>query len=337
VVACLPALTAAPGEAGLAGKPDLVVTKATIVSADGSYAVGHGEHVKFTWKHATKNKGKTTAPKSKTGVQFVVTDKSSYKPEGAKLGVPALAPGKSDAGKGAFKLVFDSTWDYGTYPTRVCTDVKHVVVEGKEKNNCEDTHDLYVVPFGFKGTVSGSSIKPNTLPGVTLSWQFPAGVSFELNSFATVPGADNGLLAYHYVDTQPSTGDLSYSISGTNAFDGCTWSGSGTVEPNEQYRSFDATFGYGYAWFAAQIPLENGTSSYHFPATVTCPNGTPSTVDVYPTQWSAATWWFNTNGPQDFADRGVTALDGTYTSTTGTSFSTTWTWHLVPYDFPGFG
>jgi hypothetical protein len=161
---------AAPADAKPKKRPDLIVKSAQLTvpasDPDVGFIVGHGLTFEFAWKQTTKNKGKATSPKSKTGVQIVIDSKHVITPARAK--VPKLAPGHSHTTHGRFEMLWDTTWDYGTYPTRICADVTSKVTESKERKNCRDTHTIWVVPYGLTGTISGEAVQPLALPGVTL-------------------------------------------------------------------------------------------------------------------------------------------------------------------------
>jgi hypothetical protein len=266
-----------------------------------------------------------TAHKSRTGLRFLIGNGVTLQPPGARLPVSSLAPSSSDAGHGTFEIFWDDTWDYGTYPTRICADTAKVIAESKEGNNCKKTHEIYVIPYGLHGSINGSSVKPLALPGVTLSWGFPAGVTFQLQPYFSEPLANEGWLDYPFLDPQPDVPDLGYTISGTNTLDGCSWEGGGGYEPSQLFDYIEMRFGQGAATYYVSPRVVD--SAFHFPATVTC-SGVSNLVDVYPADWGTAAWWFKIGTSRAFPDPGLTRLEGTYTDE-----NTTWSWELLPTDF----
>ena len=313
-------------------KPDLVVPSGRLSVPNGTdddFVVGHGGTTTFAWRQVTKNKGTAKAPRSVTGVQFVVDAKHVVSPSVARARVPALGPGKSHATNGKFEMFWDDTWDYGTYPTRICADITRKVPESKEGNGCRTTHKLWVVPFGLTGTIKGEAVQPLVFPGVTLSWEFPAGVTFEIQPHVSQPLANEGIIEYPFLDPQPDVLDLRYTISGTNSLDGCTWQGSGGYEPAAEFHSIELSFFRPRGRAHAQILVDRGLPQFSFSATVTCPGGSVSQTEVIPSEWGRAAFWLDLGAFTRFPDPGLTRLKGDYTDT-----NATYHWDLQPTDVP---
>ncbi len=320
----------APADAKAKKRPDLIV-KAGRIAVPGQghlgFIAGRGGTTRFTWEQTTQNKGQATAPKSRTGVQVVVD--ARHVVNVARETVPQLGRGRSHASNGRFNVRWDPTWDYGTYATRICADVTRRVAESKEGKNCRKAHTIWVVPYELTGTLSGEATQASVLPGVTLRWEFPAGVTFRIDD-GVQPFAGQGILNYSFLDPAPASGvlDLQYTISGTNSLDGCTWEGTGGYEPVAQFHKIELSFGRPRGLAHAQILVDRGLPQFHFTATVTC-NGNVGQVDVVPANWGRAAYWFDL-GPTAgrFPDPGLTRLEGDHTDT-----NATYHWNLTPVDF----
>jgi hypothetical protein len=313
-------------------KPDLVVSTGRLSvpgQSEDAFVVGHGGTTTFAWKHTTRNRGKAKAGRSVTGVQFVLDAKHVVSPTDARARVPALGPGRSHATHGSFDVSWDDTWDYGTYPTRICADITRKVPESKEGNGCRTTHQVWVVPFGLTGTIKGEAVQPLVFPGVTLSWEFPAGVTFELQPHISQPLATEGILQYPFLDPRPDVLDLRYTISGTNTLNGCTWQGSGGYEPAAEFHAIELSFSRPRGSAHAQILVDRGLPQFSFSATVTCPGGSVSQVEVTPAEWGRAAFWLDLGAFTRFPDPGLTRLKGDYTDT-----NATYHWDLQPTDLP---
>ncbi len=322
--------SATPAQGKPKKRPDLIVKSGALSRpglGEGEFVVGHGETAEFVWTQRTQNRGKAVAPKSKTGVQILVDARHVISPRGARVNVPKLAPGKSHATRDRFEVFWDDTWDYGTYPTRICADVTRKVRESKEGKNCRTTHNIYVIPFGLTGTIRGEAVQPLVYPGVTLSWEFPAGVSFELDPNASHRFADEGIIEYAFHDPSPDVPDLQYTISGTNSLDGCAWQGAGAYEPATEFHTVELIFSRPSGRFHAQILVDRGLPQFTFSATLTCPGGNVTDVQVTPAHWGRASYWFDTGAFTRFRDPGLSQLNGTYTDT-----NATYHWNLSPYD-----
>src|SRR5262245_29145913 len=97
------------------------------------------------------NNGSASARSSDTSALF-----ESRSPSGASLPVPRLAPGGSRTGSGSFRVDF-GTWEFGTYPTRICADLIDAVTESDEENNCAELEPIHLVPTVLTGRVTGKS------------------------------------------------------------------------------------------------------------------------------------------------------------------------------------
>jgi hypothetical protein len=314
-------LTAPAAAASMAQKPkpDLTLTAGALSegSRHANFVLGQDSRVRFTWHHRTKNVG--TAParrRSWTAVQFLV-GKDPFTPAGARLRVPPLDPGQAAAGRGAFTLNFnDGTWDYGTYPRRMCADATNVVNEPRTGNNCKTLHNLYVIPFDLKGSVGGTGeLSPNVHPGVTLSWG--GTVQFEAQE---VSRSNDGIFDYTFAE-----GPLTYTVSGTDTLSGCAWSGTGTYTP-------DRPFGIDYMrlmfdrghWYAAGISVD---PAFHFTATLNCPNHVTFTWDVAPYNYGFS-YWLDTGSARRFPYLGMTHLTGGWNEVTNGDQTIRYSWNL---------
>jgi hypothetical protein len=299
-------------------KPDLTVTHGRLQAAGGFSWVVRGHHrVKLTWRHRTKNAGKAPSKATLTALRLVHGNGSVVGLD--KLRVPELEPRKSKEGRGSLSETFDETYDYGTYTPRICANAgRHKIREGHKAPNCLELRPFYVVPLAFTGTVSGTApLHADLLPGVTLSWE--GTVSADLG-----PGGllgDDGLFDYTFFE-----GPVTYTVKGTDAISGCTWSGTGTYQPLDWAAEINVELGEG-AHYSAQ---DSVAPSYHFPVTLTCPNHPGTTeAEVSPYLYGLVRW-FDT-GPTDrpLLDPGLTSLAGIYNDPRPAG-STTYDWILKP-------
>ena len=280
------------------GKPDLVVKSGGLIGG-GLYVTRSGSKT-FHWGAVIKNVGDRTAPRSHGQVEFVIGPGVSHAPRGARFAVPSLAPGASQELHGKFTVKFDDAWDFGTYPTRICADGRKAVPEADEGNNCEKNlrglQDFNVVPGSLEGSISGRHEGPLG-PGVKILWQGDV----TLNMFTTKRLAADGIFRYLWAD-----GPLNYWVSGTSSLSGCTWTGSGPVEPNEgqrvmtlQFRPVRSTY-----WSGFVVPDPNAA----FPVAADCPG------DDFAGPFHPENPWLNT-GPFTLMipTLGMTELDDGYT------------------------
>jgi hypothetical protein len=118
--------------------------------------------------------------------------------------------------------------------------------------------------------------------------------------------------------------DVHYTISGTNALDGCSWQGSGGYEPSQVLDDVSVNFPHrGLGNLDALLFTDSG---FHFPATATC-SGQSDEVDVSPSNWGLAVDWFNNGELRRFPNPGLTNVVRSYRSG-----NTTWTWDLTATD-----
>ena len=320
--------SATPAEGKPKKRPDLIV-KSGAFSRPGvgevEFVVGHGETAEYVWTQRTQNRGKAVAPRSKTGVQILVDARHVISPRDARVNVPRLAPGKSHATRDRFEVFWDHTWDYGTYPTRICADVTRKVRESKEGKNCRTTHNIYVIPFGLTGTISGEAVQPLVYPGVTLSWS--SRQASRSNSTRTHSrSADEGIIGYAFRDPVPDVPDLQYTISGTNSLDGCAWQGAGGYEPATEFHTVELIFSRPSGRFHAQILVDRASPSSPSPRPSPVPAAVTD-VQVTPAHWGRASYWFDTGAFTRFRDPGLSQLNGAYTDT-----NATYHWNLSPFD-----
>lgn len=304
----------ASGATGAGKRPDLVVTKSALqLRGGGSWTTQLATRT-FTWRHRTKNVGGARAKKSRTGVAFFVRPGTSTEPSGASLRVPPLAPGEAHADRGRFSVDF-SDWDYGTYRTKVCADVRDRVTERDDGNNCQPTGKFYVAPLQLSGRVEGKATWA-PLPGFVQAISWGGTVGFDLSNGA--PSGDKGVFDYHYY-----TGKIAFGYAWEDANSGCKATGSAVYTPSES-ATVRLVFGTdpGYRVLSASF-----APSFRVPLTVTCPMTPPTTSPVAPFGGGSAPW-LATGSTSPFPDPGLSAISGTF-QLVATTAPVTYTWNLV--------
>jgi hypothetical protein len=297
--------------------PDLIVTAGALrVSSTGSHRSvdfalrGPGLQRRIEWGHTTKNRkaaGQVTKParRSLTGLKFE-NNQLSVLMDG--LRVLELDPGEDSSGATEFLIGFD-TFDYGTYFTRICADASSpdLVNERDESNNCKETAPFYVIPFGLRGTVTGTW---RTIEGATVSWE--ATVEF-LSSADDPPGV------FRYILSSRET-LVKFKLSGTTFIGGkkCTWSGRVTYRP--PVSDDGMTLKFPTDSYAAEIRLPQG---FNLPGVLTCPDigSIPSPIGM------SESPWLDTGTAQQFLDPGLTPLQGQFEDGL-----VTFTWDLEGFD-----
>jgi hypothetical protein len=297
-------------------KPDLIVTNVGLHAGNGRTWVTRGNEgaFKLTWHHRTRNDGNGAAGKSKTGLRLVAGHRVVRL---ARVGVPRLAPDTVHKGGSTFSEIFDQTWDYGTYTTRACADVTHLVAEKNEGNNCFDGHPFYVIPSEFTGTIGGAApLDTNVFPGVTVSWE--GTVTADVSEFAR---GNHGTFGYVFF-----RGPVTYTVQGTDDA-GCTWSGTGDYNPLHQTAPLDLQFGPG-AHYSARDFVD---PKFAFNVTTTCPGHITGNDGFSPSLFGLPKWLDTSPGTRPFDDPGLTALSGSYTDQRADG-PTTYAWNLKPED-----
>jgi hypothetical protein len=298
-------LVAQPATAGLA-KPDLVVLSGGFahVTADLQEQrwFFRGKAYQLTWSARIKNVGDAPAGASRAGLYF--KGKKTWS-RLSTLAVPRIPAGETVSVKDSFQKTFDvSTWEYGTYPLKICADVGRVVAEGKEANNCRTLpFSFYVIPRTIFAHVGGT--KPafdDNDPGVTATWESSV-LFYRLTSNQRPPLGNKGIINYPLCRNCAS--DLSFTIQGTDSV-GCTYSGSGKDETFPAADRLRLTFGRGVANYSARN-LIDGT--FTFKVTIVCDN------DTYVIDWGSSNcsfWWWNTTEgePWRFPDPGLDERQG---------------------------
>jgi hypothetical protein len=229
--------------------------------------------------------------------------------------VPALPAGHAAAGLGRFKVHFDDTWAFGTYAIRICADAHHRVDERYETNNCKKLHRMYVVPGLFEGTVKGIGPLANDLfPGVTLSWtteKLLIGEAFHRDRAA------DGLFDYY-----PVRGSVIYKLAGTDS-GGCTWSGSGTYNPQTWPAPLHLAYGRVPHYSARDIVK----TDWAFTANVACPGHGTSHPSISPSLWGFTRWFDTGPNARPLRDPGLVRLRGRNTDQRAHG-TTTINWNL---------
>jgi hypothetical protein len=271
---------------------------------------GPGLERRIEWGHTTKNRkaaGQVTKParRSLTGLKFE-NNQVSVLMDG--LRVLELDPGEDSSGATELSIGFD-TFDYGTYFTRICADAStpDLVNERDESNNCKEKPPFYVIPFGLRGTVTGTW---RTIEGATVSWE--ATVEF-------LSGADDPPGVFRYILNSRET-LVKFKLSGTTFIGGkkCTWSGRTTYRPPESDDGI--TLRFPTDSYAAEIRLPQG---FTLPGVLTCPDigSIPSPIGM------SESPWLDTGTVQQFLDPGLTPLQGQFEDGL-----VTFTWDLEGFD-----
>jgi hypothetical protein len=287
-------------------KPDLIVRSGNIrLQPDGTFFATRFQNRRFTWNQRTKNVGDAAARSSRTEMRFLLDPGGYFVAD--RLWVPRLDPGESSGTHGDFRINFvNDGFAYGKYPTRICADGLHAVDESHEGNNCKGLHPFYVVPYDLQGQISGSVA---VQPGVTLAWSGAA--TFELDG---VGHANEGGFVYHRV-----VASVSFTVSGSTA--GCIWTGSGTYTPADPADRINLNFGASHAVYAAHTKT---STSYHFPARITCPGAAPIDFELFPA--NSMLGWLAT-GSKNLHLQGFTGLRGRYSALNG-AVTVSWQWRL---------
>ncbi len=203
LVLCLGA-TLGPATAADKPRPDLKAAKGSVSAAAGN----------ITGKFTARNAGRRTAPASSAYVQAQSGGKYRTLTE---LRILRLAAGKS--APYAFKTATPS-WMKGTYPIRVCLDVKKKVKEVSEGNNClalgkvtiagqppiepgpipytPDTRFLQGTPAsGYYGWVPGGYDDSHQTPSALFVWLHGCGgqSQYDIDTFRPDPAKSYVMIA----------------------------------------------------------------------------------------------------------------------------------------------
>ncbi len=283
--------------------PDLIVTHGEVSPQGGDQViVGRGVE-RFNWGHRTKNAGNAASRRSETAFEI-----ASRALSGAALSVPRLAASKSHLATGSFTVNF-GTWEFGTYPTRICADSLDVVTESKEGNNCRGLAPIHVVPFRLSGRVTG---KIESLPPVqTFDLTWTADVTYDLSR---IHFDDRRV----YIDYTFSQVSVIYKVQGTDSI-GCTYSGTRADTPPVQ--GIRLWFGQ-RGWYRAENAISQG---FRIRVTQKC----PETPDPFTFNQPVAGAWFTTGGLRQFQTPGLEALRGRFIDSSSGVKKTTISWNLV--------
>jgi hypothetical protein len=286
--------------AARAPMPDLIVTHGEVSPQGGDQVIVGRVFERFTWGHRTKNAGDAASLRSETVVEI-----GSRTPGGAALSVPRLAPGTSRLATGSFTVNF-RTWEFGTYPTKICADRLDVVTESREGNNCRALAPIHLVPSRLSGRVTG---KIESLPPVkTFDLSWVADVTYDLSRIHSVDRV--------YIDYTFSEVSVIYNVHGTDSI-GCTYRGSRTDTPPVQ--GVRLWFGE-RGWYRAENAVTQG---FRIRVTQTCPDSDPFIFNQ-----PVAGAWFTTGGFRQFQTPGLEALRGRFIDSSSGVKKTTISWNL---------
>jgi hypothetical protein len=249
-------LAVAPA-AAFGGKPDLVVAPLA-VPRDGVF---RGTEATLLWRDRTRNIGTARAESSQTGLQYFSGRKWSAPVALRRVG--RLARRAANEGTKGWTSSFPpAKFRFGSYPLRICADIKRVIPERKEGNNCRRAGAFYVIPQFFWVSVDGSV---ELFPGpVNLLWTTDDGPLPIMFSFSQnrAPGV------FEWKPASPN-GRLTYTVKGTDA-GGCVWSG-GTSTDSVNGPGTGLILDFVRRRYTAQGLF---ATEVNIPATQVCPEGT---------------------------------------------------------------
>ncbi|MDO9455973.1 CARDB domain-containing protein [Nocardioides sp.] len=177
LVACLGGLlTVAPtGAAARPARPDLLVASSTF--APGTVRAGSATSVGYV----VRNAGRARAGRSAVQVDLVVGSRAVRL---ATSTLSALAPRATR--RGAVSARVPPATATGTYPVRVCADVRRQVKESSEGNNCRIVGSLRVTGTSSTPPVTPVPELPTMDPGTTQIDSFAATTAWPADESAAV-------------------------------------------------------------------------------------------------------------------------------------------------------
>jgi hypothetical protein len=294
--------------AASAAGPDLIVPSGAIsVQIPGIKNVFLRSYtLDFIWSHQTHNIGNAAAPASVTAVEI-----DSKRPTpGGLLAVPKLPPNYARASTGRFQINF-ANWEFGTHPAKICADVRKVVTESNEGNNCRQLAPVHVVPSRFVGRISG---KLESLPPAhTFNTSWSADV--ELTRPRVRLAGNPAIVDYTF--KIPS---VIYNVKGTESLSNCSYNGSKTDHP----ATADQLVRLKFAPDSGRYIGDNTfTPGFTIMVKVQCP-GSPAANVPFPVTHQ----WFYTDGFRAFQNPGLEALRGIHIFFYPDGVKATWTWNL---------
>ena len=315
-------LLAAPAAATRRRMPDLIVTSAKWTGKP--YFFWKEPQGPGSFTDTTKNIGSRTAGHSETAL-FLTGSRNACSLFGELVGrrkVPKLKPGQANRGsfQSGEKLRFRNI---GTYYVAAHADfINQVENEVKAGNNCKPTgQHVDVIPRRFAGTVTGSSSWSSS---VWLKDTWTATVSF-VAAYAHGDPSIDGVYIYAL-----ERADVTYTTSGTDPDNGCTYSG-GTTDTLIGNAGGNALLTLDYRSNIYQLLGVIPSSAYS--VTVVCP--TPPSTSQLPGPNPSAWLWLSsdqTNWPSIDSSPGRTGtfyrfLDGS-SDCTISGCDTKWKWRL---------